>query len=93
MKFKILLASLLLSFSTTAVQAGDDLASTLKEAKAANDKAKALAYEWRDTGKFIKAAGEEKDSKKAMKLAKKALKQAQDAIKQAELYKSAGPRF
>ncbi|MEE9351837.1 MAG: hypothetical protein V3U78_06220 [Thiotrichaceae bacterium] len=93
MKFKILLASLLLAFTATSVQAGDDLASVLKEAKAANEKAKSLGYEWRDTGKFMKKASEEKDAGKAMKLAKKALKQAHDAVKQAETYKVAGPTF
>ncbi len=93
MKFKILLASLLLAFTSTAVQAGDDLASVMKEAAAEMDKAKAAGNVWRDTGKILKKAKGEKDAKKAMKLAKKALKQAKDAQSQAEQYKVAGPRF
>ncbi len=93
MKFKILLASLLLAASTTSVQAGDDLASILKEAAAENDKAKAVGFEWRDTGKMLKKAKEEKDPEKALKLAKKALQQAKLAQQQAEAQKDAGPRF
>ena len=93
MKFNILLASLVLAFSASAVHAGDDLASIMKDAKTETAKAKEMGYEWRDTGKFLKKASEEKDAKKALKLAKKALKQAKDAQKQAETYKVAGPRF
>lgn len=93
MKFKILLATVLLAASSTAVMAGDDLASVLKQAVAENDKAKAVGFEWRDTAKIIEKAKEEKDAAKAIKLAKKALKQAQLAQKQAEVAKDAGPRF
>jgi hypothetical protein len=93
MQFKVLLASLLLTFTANVAYAGDDLASIIKEAKAENDKAKKMGYEWRDTGKFLKKAESEKDAKKALKLAKKALKQAKDAQIQAEKYKAAGPRF
>ncbi len=93
MKFNILLASLFLAFSTSAVYASDDLASIMKDAKAENAKAIEMGYEWRDTGKFLKKASEEKDAEKAIKLAKKALKQAKNAQKQAETYKAAGPRF
>jgi len=93
MKFKVLLASLLLAFTSAAVQASDDLASVLKEVATEMDKAKASGNIWRDTGKIVKKAKDEKDAKKAMKLAKKALKQAKDAQIQTETYKDAGPRF
>ncbi|MCK5726107.1 MAG: hypothetical protein KAH22_04690 [Thiotrichaceae bacterium] len=93
MKSKVLLASLLLLFGASTAFAEDDLATVLKEATAENKKAAELGFEWRDTGKFIKKAADEKDAKKAMKLAKKALKQAKDAQLQAEAAKKAGPVF
>lgn len=58
----------------------------IEDAKAANAKAKALDYEWRDTGDIIKKAEEALDDGKqdeALKLANQALKQANDAIAQA----------
>lgn len=90
---KTLLASLLVAFSVSTAYAADDLASVLAEAKAENAKAAEMGFEWRDTGKFIKKASEEKDAKKAMKLAKKALHQAKMAQIQAEAAKNAGPTF
>lgn len=93
MKLKILLSSLLLAVATSTAHAGDDLAAVLKDAAAENDKAKAAGFEWRDTGKMLKKAKDEKDAKKALKLAKKALQQAKLAQKQAEVEKDAGPRF
>ncbi|CAA6808324.1 MAG: Unknown protein [uncultured Thiotrichaceae bacterium] len=90
---KTLLASLLVAFSVSAAHAADDLATVLAEAKAENKKAAEVGFEWRDTGKFIKKAEEEKDAEKAMKLAKKALNQAKMAQVQAEAAKNAGPTF
>lgn len=54
-------------------------------AKAANDQAKAVNYEWRDTGKFIKeaeAALASGDTAKAIALADKAKQQADTAVAQ-----------
>lgn len=54
-------------------------------AKAANDKAKAEGYEWRDTGKMIKAAEKalaDGDFDGAIKKANKARHQAENAVEQ-----------
>lgn len=65
--------------------AGETAEQAIASAKAANAQAKAVGYEWRDTGKIIKsaetalAAGNEEE---AMKLANKARKQAEDALAQ-----------
>ena len=58
----------------------------IEEAKEANAEAKALNYEWRDTGKIIKQAEDKYDAAKykdAIALANKAKAQAEDAIRQA----------
>ena len=65
-------------------EAGDP-AAAIEAAKAANEKAKAENYEWRDTGKIIKKAEEamkKGDNATAIKLANQARKQAEDAVKQ-----------
>ena len=54
-------------------------------AKKANKDAKAVGYEWRDTGKLIKKAEKalaDEDYAKAIKLANKAKRQAESAIAQ-----------
>ncbi len=59
----------------------------IADAKAANAKAKAVNYEWRDTGKFIKKAEKklaDGDEAGAIKLANKAEKQATIAVAQAD---------
>jgi len=59
----------------------------IAEAKTANAEAKALNYEWRDTGKIIKQAEDKlaaEDYEAAIALANKAKAQAEDAIAQAE---------
>lgn len=96
MKIKTLLASsliLLMSVAFADGHGGKKLEDVIKEAKAENTKAAEVGFEWRDTGKFIKQAEEEKDAKKAMKLAEKALNQAKMAQVQAEAAKNAGPTF
>ena len=65
-------------------QSGDAEAA-IAAAKAANARAAAENYEWRDTGKLIKEAEKalkDGDSDKAIKLANKARKQAELAVKQ-----------
>lgn len=65
-------------------EAGDP-AAAIAAAKAANEKAKAENYEWRDTGKIIKKAEEamkKGDDATAIKLANQARKQAEDAVNQ-----------
>jgi len=60
-------------------------ALAIKAAKDANKKAKAVGYEWRDTGKIIKkaeAALKKGDEKTALKLANKARAQAEEALRQ-----------
>lgn len=62
-----------------------DPAAAIAAAKAANERAIAEGYEWRDTGKLIKQAEEamkKGDNATAIKLADKARKQAEDAVKQ-----------
>ena len=64
---------------------GEDPAAAIAAAKAANKRAKAEGYEWRDTGKLIKKAEDalkKEDNATAIKLANKARKQAEDAVKQ-----------
>ena len=92
MKVKIILAGLVFALSSSFTYA-ENLASVIEQAKAENKKAAELGFEWRDTGKFIKQAGKEKDADKAMTLAKKALAQALAAQKQAVPSKTAGPNF
>ena len=63
----------------------DQATAAIAAATAANKKAIAVGYEWRDTGKFIKnakAAADKKDYAGAIKLAKKAEEQADDAVRQ-----------
>lgn len=67
--------------ATSGVSAADAIAA----AKAANAKAKAADYEWRDTGKLIKKAEKalkNGDDATAIKLANKAERQAENAVKQ-----------
>jgi len=63
----------------------------ISAAVAANKKAKATGFEWRDTGKYIKkakAAANKGDNSKAVKLANKAKSQAEIAVKQSQLEKT-----
>ena len=84
-------ALLSLGLITGCASTGDIDDSTLAEqaiaeAKEANAEAKALNYEWRDTGKIIKQAEKKYDAadyKAAITLANKAKAQAEDAIRQA----------
>jgi nucleoid-associated protein YgaU len=71
--------------ATTEEGSGMTAEQAISDAKAANAKAKAVGYEWRDTGKIIKsaeAALEAGNEEEAIKLANKAKKQAEDAIAQ-----------
>ncbi len=71
--------------------ASPEAVSAISAAKAANKKAKAVGYEWRDTGKTLKKAealANKGDSAGAIKLAKKAESEAMLAVKQYELEKS-----
>ena len=68
--------------SASSEQAAKD---AIAAAKKANKEAKAVGYEWRDTGKMIKKAEEalaDGDYDKAIKLANKAKRQAENAIAQ-----------
>ncbi len=97
MKYKVILATIMLavsSFATTAF--ADDVSDAIDAAKKSQKEAKALGFEWRDMGKMIKKAEAlAKDGKKdkAIKLAKKVAAQIEPIKKQAELAKTAGPRF
>lgn len=65
-----------------------EAASAIKSAHEENKKAKAVGYEWRDTGKMLKkaeAAAKKGDNEEAIKLANKAKTQATLAVKQYEL--------
>lgn len=90
MKKIILTASLTLmlaacaSTGTTSMTA-DDANKAIASAEAAQTKAAAVGYEWRDTGKIIKSAktaAEAKEYEKAITLAKKAEQQGINAVKQ-----------
>ena len=88
--FSVALLSLGLITGCASTDEADDspsAAEAIAEAKVVNAEAKALDYEWRDTGKVIKqaeaklAAGDEAG---ALALANKAIKQANTAIAQAD---------
>lgn len=67
--------------------------SAIAAAEAANNAAKAVGYEWRDTGKMIKKAkqlAKQGKNSEAIKLAKKAEQQGHDAVAQ---YKSESKRY
>ena len=94
MKFKFLLATMMLALSTTVMaQSADD---AIKAAKAAQKEASSLGFEWRDMAKTIKkaekAAKDGKD-KKAIKLANKITSQIEAIRAQAKLAETAGPTF
>ena len=88
--FSVALLSLgLITGCASTDEASDTLtaAEAIAEAKATNAEAKALNYEWRDTGKVIKQAEEKLaagDEEGALALAKKAKNQADIAIAQAD---------
>jgi nucleoid-associated protein YgaU len=89
--FSVALLSLgLITGCASTDEAADDpnavAAQAIADAKAANAEAKAVDYEWRDTGKVIKKAEKalaDGDTEGAIKLAKKAEKQANIAVAQA----------
>jgi hypothetical protein len=71
-----------------------DFPTLIKEAKAAQKKAKSVGSEWRDTGKFIKkaeAAFKKGDEATAMKLATKAKREGEMGYAQGMDQKKAGP--
>lgn len=85
---RISVVLLVFGFMAGCATLGEDspAGQAIADAKAANKKAKALNYEWRDTGKIIKkaeAAFDDGDADEAIKQANKAKKQANDAIAQA----------
>lgn len=90
MKKTILTASLSLLLAACASNGGtsasaDDASKAISAAEAANKKAASVGYEWRDTGKMIKAAqkaAEAKEYAKAVSLATKAEHQGMNAVKQ-----------
>jgi hypothetical protein len=92
-----LLASACANTQTTAqAPAYASPAEAIAAAEAANSKAAAVGYEWRDTHKLIKGAKKAeaaKDSAKAMKLAVLALHQGENAVKQHAEQKDAASRF
>lgn len=83
----ILIAFLGLGLVTGCASTGDGPSAedAIADAKSANKEAKAVGYEWRDTGKIIKKAEKALaggDEAKAIKLANKAKKQAMNAMAQ-----------
>jgi len=88
--FSVALLSLGLITGCASTDEADDTlsgADAIAAAKAANADAKSLNYEWRDTGKVIKAAEAKLaagDEEGAIKLANKAEEQANIAIAQAD---------
>lgn len=90
MKKTILTASLSLLLAACASNGGtsaaaDEASQAIAAAEAARTKAAAVGYEWRDTGKMIKAAkkaAEAKEYDKAVTLAGKAKRQSINAVKQ-----------
>ena len=91
-----LLAAACANTQTAQQPAAADAATTIAAAEAAQAKAAAVNYEWRDTGKLIadaKKALEAKDEAKAAALATQALHQSENAIKQQAAQKDAASRF
>jgi len=88
--FSVALLSLgLITGCASTDEASDSLTGeqAIADAKAANAEAKAVNYEWRDTGKVIKQAEEKLaagDEEGAIKLANKAKAQANTAVAQAD---------
>jgi len=88
------LAALVLGVAVGCTSTGQESSCTeqgakdaIAAAKSANEQAKAINNEWRDTGKIIKQAEKANSEGKcdeAMKLANKARKQAENALAQAE---------
>jgi len=71
--------------ATTEEGSGISAEQAIADAKAANAKAKAVGYEWRDTGKMIKKAEKalaDGNDAEAIKQANIAKKQAEDAVTQ-----------
>jgi nucleoid-associated protein YgaU len=71
--------------TTEEATTADEAAAAISAAKAANAKAKAEGYQWRDTGKLIKKAEKALkagNAEKAIKLANKAKRQAELAVQQ-----------
>jgi len=74
--------------ATTEEGSDNNAEAAIAGAKAANKRAKAVGYEWRDTGKMIKKAEkalEAGDEAGAIKIANKAKKQAEDAVVQEQV--------
>ena len=91
---KILLASLLVSFSSLAM--ADATSDAIDAAKKGRKAAAAVGFEWKSMGKMIKkaeAAAKDGKSKKAIKIANTVLAHSKAALKQAEVAKTAGPTF
>jgi len=68
----------------------------ISAATTANKAAKKVGYEWRDTGKILKAAAKAKKEGKfdeAVKLANKAQNQAKNAVAQYHAQKNVKPRI
>jgi hypothetical protein len=102
----------LVAVFTLSVHAGDSMSSThnwnvgstyqvlydilLADAKSEQSKAKALGFEWRDIGKFMKSAKKAMDGgdwATAQKLLNKAAEQGRLGQKQAADQASAGPSY
>ncbi|MGM0593902.1 MAG: SoxXA-binding protein [Pseudomonadota bacterium] len=90
MKKTIMTASLALLLSACASNGGttanaDNAAQAIAAAETARKEAAAVGYEWRDTGKILKAAkkaAKEQDYQRAMYLAGVAERQSENAVKQ-----------
>lgn len=81
----MMLLALSIAVGCAGTPEGGDPAAAIAAAKAANERAKAEGYEWRDTGSIIKKAEEamkKGDNATAIKLADQARKQAENAVKQ-----------
>jgi len=90
------LHKIIITFAFTALLSTGAFASAhsaISAAEAANNAAKAVGYEWRDTGKMIKKAkalAKQGKINEAIKLAKKAEEQGHNAVAQ---YKSESKRY
>lgn len=94
--YKTAIAGLAAALISAAAFAGSDVQQLIDEAKAANKKADAVGFMWRDAGKMIKEAEEALaagDKDKAMKMATKAKTQGELGYQQYLDQKSAGPHF
>ena len=86
-KLASVVAAVVMATNASFATASEDFAASWDAADAKRQEAEAVGYEWRDTGKFLKAAKAEAEAgndEKAMQLVARAMEESVDALAQAE---------